>query len=302
MISFNGVNSIMIEKFEFDFIQELNPECGSDGSIKQFMPQSRYENHNNSRLNAHGKGPFCKFTIGSKGVGCRGVYALFSGEELLYIGLCDDLNRRFNMGYGNISLKNCFVGGQSTNCKINSLVLSRYLYGKKVMMYFYETDNHEQVERTLIQVLNPPYNGFGVYSTVPSQTQKNLSIANKNERMPLITPNVSIDNKNLNKNWNKIINKFNNTKIELHTTPKSSARVPLWFTVYATNSELYIDNAKNNRPSSKISYPRRLSFDEFTRMYPIHLKRETGKAVSAEALAASHNQVYWYAIMKNCGL
>jgi len=301
MIIFSDVDSIEIAGYKFTFIQELNPQCDNVGQIKQFMPQERYEKHKTSRLNIHGKGPFCKFSIGTKWVGCHGVYALLSSKKLLYVGLCIDLNKRFNAGYGNISPKNCFEGGQPTNCKINSLILSKYLNGNKVSMYFHETDNYEQVEKILIQSLNPPYNGHGVYPAIPIQMKKIYNSGNKNKKVPKTIPDTTIDVKNVREYWRKVINVFSNAKIELHTTPKSETRIPLWFSAYTSNDDVYIDNAEINRPSSKISYPRRLSFNEFEKMYPIYLKRKAGHAVSVEATATSHNQVYWYAIMKYCG-
>lgn len=35
-----------------------------------------------------------------------------------YIGETDNLEKQFRQGYGNISPRNCFKGGQSTNYKM----------------------------------------------------------------------------------------------------------------------------------------------------------------------------------------
>jgi hypothetical protein len=45
------------------------------------------------------------------------------------------LSARFNAGYGNISPKNCFKGGQETNCRVNNLVHSAALAGERISTY-----------------------------------------------------------------------------------------------------------------------------------------------------------------------
>ncbi|MCL2469404.1 MAG: Swt1 family HEPN domain-containing protein [Alphaproteobacteria bacterium] len=101
--------------------------------------------------------------------------------------------------------------------------------------------------------------------------------------------------------WNKIISTFSNANIELHTLPQNS-REPLWFFVYVDGNYVYVDKAKEHKPSSSLSKPRPLNYNEFEKMYPIYLRRKAGHSVSAEATAASQNQVYWYAIMDYCDL
>ena len=158
MIKFHGKQSVEIEGFRFEFVQELEPERDDTGKIKEFRPQKRYKNEAMSKPHAHGKGSFCKFSISSEWKGRCGVYALFRDKELLYIGECRDLTVRFNSGYGNISPKNCFPGGQLTNCKINKMVLNEYLNDEKVALYFYEMDDYKAVEKKLIAILEPPHN------------------------------------------------------------------------------------------------------------------------------------------------
>ena len=145
--------------YKFRFVQELNPKCDKTGKIIQFMPQTRYKKHKEEKLNLYGSGSFCKFTIPNDWSGKSGVYALFNNEDLLYIGKCVDLRKRFNAGYGNISPKNCYIGGQSTNCKINAMILEQYKNGNKVVLYFYETKDSTIIENRLINKLKPMYNG-----------------------------------------------------------------------------------------------------------------------------------------------
>ena len=165
-------NGIIIGGIQFIFVQELTPERNAKGQINQAMPQDRYKKSYASKLNAHGGGPFCKFSIDSEWAGRSGVYALLSNDGLLYIGECADLRSRYNMGYGTISPKNCYQGGQPTNCKINSMVLNQYLCGNKVCLYFHETNDYKQIEDFLIKSLAPPYNG--ARATVTATYSKKL--------------------------------------------------------------------------------------------------------------------------------
>jgi hypothetical protein len=65
--------------------------------------------------------PFCKFTVPRR-YQTSGAYALTADGELRYIGERANLAARFNAGYGNISPKNCYRGGQETNCHLNNLL------------------------------------------------------------------------------------------------------------------------------------------------------------------------------------
>jgi hypothetical protein len=172
MITFNNKNVAKIEGFQFQFIQNLNPECDNTGQIKQFMPQLRYAKSSTSQLNPYGKGPFCKFAISSKWANQSGVYVLLCDEELLYIGECINLHNRFNSGYGNISPANCYQGRQHTNCKINTMILKHYLNGQEVSLYFHKTNNYKSLENALKFKLDPPFNG-------PSKVRSQLNNISK---------------------------------------------------------------------------------------------------------------------------
>ncbi len=99
-----------LAEYHFEHVCDIAPVCGSDGVLRQFMPQNRYRNLRSLPLNKYGAGPFCKFKIPGRFSLC-GVYAMTANSELRYIGECANLSKRFNMGYGNISAKNCFKGG-----------------------------------------------------------------------------------------------------------------------------------------------------------------------------------------------
>ena len=87
------------------------------------------------------------------------------------------------------------------------------------------------------------------------------------------------------------------TPCEFHTVPRSQ-RTPLWFCACAKNNFIFVSNAQSHIPSCHISSPRRLTFEEFLRIHPIFLRRERGESVSKDAIAATYNQVYWFALIK----
>lgn len=150
------VNTLL--DYEFEYIQDINPVLDRSGKVEEFYPQERYSNMEQLNLNKYGEGAFCRFSIHPKWSGISGVYAFFVNDELVYIGQALDLAKRFNMGYGIISPRNCYVGGQSTNCKINKLVLNSVKSKKKVSIYFHMTHEFHEIEGILIRNYNPPYN------------------------------------------------------------------------------------------------------------------------------------------------
>ena len=146
--AYPSVMCMKIGRYEFKFICDIEPAQNANGFIKELMPQSRYRNKNNLPLNRYGEGPFCKFKI-PKDFNTSGVYTILVDSIAKYIGECFSLSSRFNMGYGNISPKNCFVGGQETNCRINNLILNTVKSGHKVSLWFMKTENFKLVEQEL---------------------------------------------------------------------------------------------------------------------------------------------------------
>ena len=147
----------MKDTVDFKFICEIKPLTDEYGSVIVFHPYKEYKNVDNKKLNKYGKGPFCKFQI-PNGINKAGVYILKINDEVKYVGECENLSSRYNIGYGQISPRNCYVGGQSTNCKINSYILQEVKNGSKVYLLFYETENRFEVERSLIKKYEPEWN------------------------------------------------------------------------------------------------------------------------------------------------
>lgn len=141
----------------FNRIASLEPDKGIDGKIKEYLPQSRYKNAGGLQLHKYGRGPFCRFRIAND-QNEAGVYIFAIDGTIKYAGECLDLSRRINTGYGNISPRNCFEGGQSTNCRLNNLVLQKIKEGNIINLYFYATGNRKKVEADLLRKYQPVWN------------------------------------------------------------------------------------------------------------------------------------------------
>lgn len=142
-------------EYEFQFIQRLIPEC-ENGLIKEYAPQNQYANHDNLPVGPNGSGTFCRFSI--QAPAAPGVYLWVVAGDIIYIGETANLSKRFNSGYGNISPRNCYIGGQSTNCKMNKVVMEYYKKGQMIDLYFLPTEDYKQIELSLLRRIHTKYN------------------------------------------------------------------------------------------------------------------------------------------------
>lgn len=143
---------------QFQFVCEIKPELDNSGMPIECMPQSRYRNMSNIRLHKYGKGPFCLFKIPND-YRRAGIYIVLIGKLPKYVGECEDLTKRWNVGYGNISPRNCYVGGQETNCRINNLILEAFREGSEIILLFHEMDDDRKInEASLREKLQPDWN------------------------------------------------------------------------------------------------------------------------------------------------
>lgn len=136
----------------------VEPMRTKGGVPCEFTPQGNYTKRNSKRLNRHGRGPFCRFK--ARGLpSVRGVYALTVDDKVVYAGKAADLALRWgSQGYGSISPANCFVGGQSTNCRVNHAILLAAQAGSTVDVWFRKVEDTACAERDLIRRLNPAWN------------------------------------------------------------------------------------------------------------------------------------------------
>lgn len=142
---------------QFEFICEIKPLTDKDGRLIEYEPYKKYKNSAGLKLHKYGKGPFCQFRIPSN-IPKDGVYIIRVDNEVKYVGECENLSSRYNTGYGQISPRNCFAGGQSTNCKINSYILQEIKKGSKVELLFRQSEDRFTLERELIEMYKPAWN------------------------------------------------------------------------------------------------------------------------------------------------
>ena len=142
--------------YPFRFLQEIMPECDGNGNLIDYYPQNDYLGKDRKRLNQYGAGAFCRFSIRAQDV--PGVYLWVVDGGIIYIGETVKLRQRFNAGYGNIQPVNCYLGGQTTNCKMNKVVRTLYKSGKRVQLYFYQTKDNKRVELELLNQIKTRYN------------------------------------------------------------------------------------------------------------------------------------------------
>ena len=142
--------------YAFEYICPIEP---TDYGL---MPQNRYSNPRGLPLHPYGSGTFCEFRI-PRGRRSQGMYVLTKDGEMTYIGECENLSNRHNAGYGQISPRNCYKGGQETNCRINRLIAEATQSGHVVELWFHPTlglsrSARRSVERQLRDRCNPPWN------------------------------------------------------------------------------------------------------------------------------------------------
>ena len=148
--------------YSFESVGPIQPARDESGEVIGELPQPRYRNENNLPLNKYGRGPFCRFRV-ARGWQSSGVYVLMNGDDPLYVGECQNLDDRWGSnGYGGISPRNCYKGGQETNCRINNLIYKDTKTGAGFELWFHPVERdkraREAVESELIDSLNPPWN------------------------------------------------------------------------------------------------------------------------------------------------
>ena len=146
---------LTVHGYAFHFVQQLIPEC-EDGQVKEYAPQREYANHDHLPLGPNGSGTFCRFSVSAPPV--SGVYLWIASGEIIYIGETVNLAQRFNSGYGSISGRNCYAHGQSTNCKMNKVVMEYFKKGTVIDLYFLQTEQHKRIEWELLHQIRTKYN------------------------------------------------------------------------------------------------------------------------------------------------
>lgn len=141
----------------FTFAGDIIPEL-QGGAIRAYSPQSQYANASVMALHKHGAGPFCRFAITSL-KRAPAVYVIAVDGTPQYVGETIDLLERFGpRGYGVIHPRNCYVGGQPTNCKVNNKIYTAACAGRRITLYVYYTPQHKAVESAIRSMVRLPLN------------------------------------------------------------------------------------------------------------------------------------------------
>lgn len=112
----NSIGTIRIAGFVFE-IFEIIPVMKTDSGINISIAT-------NGSLNRYGNSLFCRFALDPLNpyYNDSGLYCLMVGNSVKYIGqTTSSYSSRIN-AYGNITPGVCGKSGQSTNCRINSLI------------------------------------------------------------------------------------------------------------------------------------------------------------------------------------
>jgi hypothetical protein len=144
------------DKVQSDYPEHLGTPIGDFVYELKMQGDIFYRNF----LNNYGDESYCRFCITEQAVHvAKGLYLFSAGGEILYLGRCrDSFAQRINRGYGSISPKNCYLDGQSTNCRINSLVADQ---SSQIRFEVWVSDDElaiEELEVLLINEHKPPWN------------------------------------------------------------------------------------------------------------------------------------------------
>ena len=146
----------------YDFLWACAIEADRDttGVLIYDAPHGRYANPNSLPLHAHGQGPFVRLRTENLPPE-PGVYAVVNGDgDVLYVGRArDSIRRRWSpQGYAVIHARNCFQGGQSTNCRINALIAGQLAQRRPLALWTLTTPDPTPIETNIIGRLRPPWN------------------------------------------------------------------------------------------------------------------------------------------------
>ena len=130
------------------------------GALIYDAPHGRYANPKALPLHAHGRGTFVRLRTEHLPPE-PGVYAVVGNDgDVLYVGRArDSIRRQWSpQGYAVIHARNCFQGGQSTNCRVNALIADQLSRGRTLALWTLATPDPTPIETSIIRRLRPPWN------------------------------------------------------------------------------------------------------------------------------------------------
>lgn len=97
--------------------------------------------------------------------------------------------------------------------------------------------------------------------------------------------------------WEHLRAKASLSEFEIRTVPQNKS-IPLWLLVGVKDKHLVIKNAKNHKPSIKISMDRVITYKDFEFVYRCNERWLKGDRISRqEAVKKSQNTAYIYALI-----
>lgn len=160
-----------IYNYTFTYADTIRLDVDNKGEIIVYEPlkdtSNKYLNNKRYLLNPpceaalkeYGELKFCTFKI-IKSIPQSCVYALYVDDELKYIGRADNFDKRWGpVNYGKISPRNIYIGGQSTNCKMNNYIYRTCVAGHICYLYVLVSANYKEIEAMLIDKYNQEHPG-----------------------------------------------------------------------------------------------------------------------------------------------
>ena len=99
--------------------------------------------------------------------------------------------------------------------------------------------------------------------------------------------------------WQQLLLNLEKSPRDIPTRPITRKK-PIWFYAESDGRSIFVSPSKTQQPSTGIQPHSKLDLTGFTKIYPIHVRRENGESVSQEAKAVTHYQVYWYGLIHAC--
>ena len=148
---------IVLDGETFRRVAVIEPERAESGEVREFTPAA-VRRYPDEILNPYGKGPFCRLRV-AESIRSGGVYAITLDVRVVYVGRTRGLADRFgSSGFGSISKSSCLKTGQSTNCKVNSLIMRAASENSQIELWFHKDANPKILEERLIIRLDPEWN------------------------------------------------------------------------------------------------------------------------------------------------
>lgn len=149
---------MLIADRDFALAGVIDAERGPDGLPVTYSPHERFANPKGLPLHSYGRGPFVRLRLPPLAK-AAGLYAITVEGEVAYVGIAVNIFERWGRrGYSVIDPRNCFRGGQATNCHINGRLAGVLAAGRDVRLWVHENPEPRPIERVLLATLRPAWN------------------------------------------------------------------------------------------------------------------------------------------------